>query len=278
MPLSDDLKCAARGTADALADAFERYGTFGRYINLDTGAVMMKKGTAGAIVIAALALASRYFDCERYLTIARLAGEYYFNEYVSRGITSSGPTDALAAYDSESCYGFVESYVTLYEITGEKKWLDYARHSTHLFSSWVMTYAYRFPPESELGRLGVNTVGSVFANVQNKHSAPGICTYSGDAIYRLYKYTGEVRYLDLIRDIAYFIPQCVSTSERPIYDWDHSYPDPEGMLPEGYICERVNTSDWEGERRIGGVFNCSCWCETSLLLTYLELMDKPEMK
>ena len=41
-------------------------------------------------------------------------------------------------------------------------------------------------------------------------------------------------------------------------------------LPQGYICERVNLSDWESERCIGGVFNGSCWAETSNLLVLAE--------
>ena len=108
----------------------------------------------------------------------------------------------------------------------------------------------------------------MFANVQNKHSAPGACTASGDAIYKIYKYTGEEKYLELIKEIAFFIPQCVSTEERPIYTWDI----PPIKLKPGDICERVNTSDWGNPAHIGGVFNCSCWCESSLILSYSELM------
>ena len=165
----------------------------------------------------------------------------------------------------------------LYEAAGDKKWLEYAKMATHLLSSWVMTYNFKFPENTEFDILGIETVGSVFANIQNKHSAPGLCTFSGDAIYKLYKFTGNKEYLELIKDIAYFMPQCVSTDEHPIYDWDHKHGDPEGRLPNGYICERVNTSDWEYDKCVGGVFNVSCWCETSILLTFLELMDKPEM-
>ena len=42
-------------------------------------------------------------------------------------------------------------------------------------------------------------------------------------------------------------------------------------LPDGFINERVNMSDWEGDACIGGVFNGSCWSETSNLLTLAEV-------
>jgi hypothetical protein len=39
----------------------------------------------------------------------------------------------------------------------------------------------------------------------------------------------------------------------------------------GYICERVNFSDWEGREHIGGALFGSCWPEVSLLLSAAEL-------
>jgi hypothetical protein len=188
-------------------------------------------------------------------------------------MTYGGPGEALCAPDSESAYAMTESMVLLYEATGEEKWLKYAIDSLHLLSSWIMPYAYRFPEDSEMGRLRINTVGSVFANVQNKHSAPGFCTASGDAIYKLYKYTGNKKYLELLRDVVFCIPQCVSTEERPIFSWDRE----PRKLPSGWINERINTSDWEGVRRIGQVFYGSCWCETSRLLSFSEIIWNPEI-
>ena len=59
---------------------------------------------------------------------------------------------------------------------------------------------FNFPDGSDFDKLKINTVGSLFANAQNKHSAPGICTHSGLGVYRLYEYTGDAAYLDLIRN------------------------------------------------------------------------------
>lgn len=264
---------AAKNCADAFVTLYEKYHDFGQFINIETGDIIYGGTTSGASVIGALVRAWRYFGDGKYLNIAKLAGEKYYQNYVSRGITYGGPGEALCAPDSESAYAMVESMTLLYEAEHEAKWLKYAKDSLHLLSSWIMPYSYAFPKESELGRLNINTVGSVFANVQNKHSAPGLCTASGDAIYKLYKYTGSKDYLTLLRDILFFIPQCVSTEERPIFSWDD---EPKKLLP-GWICERVNTSDWEGPRRIGGVFHSSCWCATSVLLSFSELIWNDEI-
>ncbi|MBE5740344.1 MAG: hypothetical protein E7352_00165 [Clostridiales bacterium] len=278
MPVKKEWEIAARNCADAFVRLFDKYGTFGQFVHQETGEMLIGLSCAGASAIGGLARSYRYFKDEKYLNTAKEACEYYYQNFVAKGVTTGGPGEILTAPDSESSYAMVESCVILYETTKEEKWLQYAKDSANLFSSWVMTYAYKFPKGCEFEIQKINTTGSVFANVQNKHSAPGICTFSGDTLYRLYCYTGEKLYLELIKDIAYFIPQCVSTPWKPIYDWDHKHGDDEGRLPEGYICERVNTSDWEMQGCIGGVFKLSCWCETSLVLSFVELMHLPEMQ
>ena len=265
---------AAKKCADAFVALFEKYHDFGQFINVETGEMMVGGTTSGASAIGALVRAWQYFDNAVYLDVARLAGEKYYRDFVARGFTCGGPGEALCAPDSESAYAMTESTVLLYEATGEEKWLAYAADSLHLLSSWVMPYSYRFPENTTLGRSGVNTVGSVFANVQNKHSAPGLCTASGDAIYKIYKYTGNEAYLALLRDIVFCIPQCVSTEDRPLFSWDRE----PRRLPVGWINERINTSDWEGRIRIGEVFYGSCWCETSLLLSFSEIMWNEEIR
>ena len=278
MPVKKEWEEAAKNCADAFVRLFDKYGTFGQFVNVETGEMQVPLSCAGASAVGGLVRSYEYFNNPVYLETAKKACEYYYTNFVAKGVTSGGPGEILTAPDSESSYGMVESCVLLYEATKEEKWLTYAKDSANLFSSWVMTYAYKFPKGCEFEIQRINTTGSVFANVQNKHSAPGICTFSGDTLYRLYRYTKDERYLELVKDIAYFMPQCISTPQKPLYDWDHPHGDPAGKLFDGYICERVNTSDWEMEQCVGGVFNVSCWCETSVILTFVELMHLPEMQ
>jgi hypothetical protein len=169
----------------------------------------------------------------------------------------------VLAPDSESLAGLLESLVTLWEITSDDAWLPPARLAASQLSTWVMPYDYEFPAVSEFARLDVRSAGTVFANAQNKHSAPGICTHSGWALLRLFRATGEIGWLRLAARIARALPQCVSLPERPIFASDGR------ALPSGWLNERVNTSEWDNN--LGGVFYGPCWCETSLLLTAAEL-------
>jgi len=276
-----DFVAGAKKLADGFVNLFETYGQFGHFIDVNTGEIRIGGSTSAAIAPAGLVEAYKFFGNENYLKIAKIAAEYYYENYLKKGYTTGGPGEMLQCVDSESAFGLLESYVVLYDLTKDPKWLKYACESAHYCSSWVVSYNYRFPEKSEFGRRGVKTIGSVFANLQNKHSAPGICTLSGDSLLKLWKWTKDTLYLELIKDIALTMGQYISTDDAPIFDWgtpadirdsdDAALLEPH-RLPQGFINERVNMSDWEGEHCVGGVFNGSCWSETSNLLSIAEVI------
>ena len=278
--VSHKFEDGARKLSDAFVGLWQSYGQLGQFVNVNTGELIEGGSTSGGIVPAGLVSAYQYFKDEKYLDVAKAVAEQYFHRDAVHGYTTGGPGEILQGPDSESAFGLLESFVELYDETRDRIWLERSIFMLHQCSSWVVPYNYCFPAASEFGRLHMKTVGSVFANVQNKHAAPGICTLSGNSIYKIYQWTGEKAYLQLLREIALTISQYMSSDQRPIYSWDVPKDaslledktirvQPE-KLPQGFICERVNLSDWEGERCVGGVFNGSCWCETSNLLTLAE--------
>lgn len=271
--IPEDFVRGAEALADAIVKLYEKYGKLGQIIDYTTGDIIIGGSTAGAIVPAALARAAVFFKKEKYLSVAEQIARQYYENDLSNGYTTGGPGEILQCPDSESAFALLESFVVLYETTKAPQWLDYAKAAASFFSSWVMSYNYRFPIGSELGRLNAKSVGTVFANIQNKHSAPGICTMSGDSIYKLYKYTRDPLYLELIVDIKEAIPQFLSTSERPIFAYlnDESAEKNRIRFVDGQMSERVNTSDWESEAGVGCTGDYSCWCEVSNLLSMAEL-------
>jgi hypothetical protein len=211
----------------------------------------------------ALALAGKYFNRPDYLKAACKLAKRFYESDVSAGVTTAGPGEILQCPDSESAFAMLESFVVLYEITRSKNWLPMAEQMANQCMTWCASYDYHFPPESWLGRLDTRATGSVWANVQNKHSAPGICTLSGDSLLKLWRATGNSLYLDLLQEIAHNLPQYLSREDRQVGD-------PASMKP-GYMCERVNFSDWEERQNIGDSLFGSCWCEISLMLTAAEI-------
>ncbi|MEX0331418.1 MAG: hypothetical protein AB3N64_08355 [Puniceicoccaceae bacterium] len=258
-------KYSAGKLADALCGLFARNRQLGQFVDAESGAIVVGGSASGGVIPAGLCLAHQAFNDPSYLRVAEEIGQYFLEEYTAKGLSSGGPGDACQAPDSESCAGLLESYVTLFECTGKDEWLQAAKSQAAQVASWIMPYDFPFPESSEFGRLGIPTTGSVFANAQNKHSAPGICTHSGDCLRRLSRITGDPRYEELLRWIARQISWTVSREDRPIHD-------SEGMpLPPGWINERVNTSDWDNN--LGGVFYGSTWSEVALMLMAVEVGD-----
>lgn len=277
------FEAGARKVADAFVRLWREYGQFGQFVDLETGKLAVGGSTSGAIVPAGLVAAFRWFGQPEYLKVACAAAELYHRRDLSAGYTTGGPGDMLQCPDSESAFALLESFAALFEETGEALWLRRAEAAAHYCSSWVVAYNYTFPPDSEFARLGMKTTGCVFANLQNKHAAPGICTLPGAALLKLHRWTGEAAYLELLRDIAFSIGQYMSTEARPIWSWDApkdpalmhdpNATAPREKLPSGFICERVNMSDWEGVRCVGGVFCGSCWPEAANMLTLAEVAE-----
>lgn len=263
MPEEHPWRTTLRRLADSLCRVWREERQWGHFLDNLDGSVAGGGTCSGAVIPAGLVLAHKIEGTAAWLDCAEEGADAFLREWTRRGLTAGGPGDALGNLDSESAAGLVESYVWLWESTGAAKWMDAAAAAARQLATWVMPYAYPFPAESEFGRLGMVSTGTVFANTQNKHSAPGICTHSGESLLRLFRATGDSRFLDLLRAVARALPQYMSRTDRPVHD-------PNGTpLPPGWINERVNTSDWDNNR--GGVFHGSCWCEVSALLTWMEL-------
>jgi len=270
-----------RKTADRFVALWKEYGQFGQFLDVYSGKICVGGSTSAGIAPAALAKAYTFFGEEIYLQTAEESAEMFYREHLCKGYTTGGPGEILQGVDSESGAGLLESFVALYEVTGKEKWLQYAKECVHYMSSWIVSYNYKFPAFSEFSRHGMKTIGSVFANIQNKHSSPGICTLSGNSIFKVWKWTGDPLYLQLAKDVTLTIGQYMSLDDRPIYDRNMTIEERKSNNPEilekhrlltGFINERVNMSDWETDRCVGGVFNGSCWSETSNLLVLAEVV------
>lgn len=254
----------ARMLCDAFVKLWERNGQLGQFINMQTNEIVIGGSASGAIAAAALALADQLFG--EYLNTAEEIGAYYCTEYLEKGILNGGPGEILQCPDSESTFGMLESCVELYLASGKDKWKEYAVKAAHHAASWVMSYDFDFPKNSTNKHFGMQTVGTVFANAQNKHSAPGICTLSGDSLLKLYRITRNPAFLRLLSEISGGLMQFVQTQKRLIPTIMDKKP------TSGCVCERVQTSDWEGKDAVGEILApTSVWPEVSALLTRVEL-------
>jgi hypothetical protein len=249
-----------QGALDVLLSVWKKHSRLGMWINQVNGDLVIGNSTSGGIFPAALCEAAAFTGDRTYIETAKEIGEYYYQNYVTKGLVYGGPGDALQSFDSESSYGLLESFTNLYETTGDRKWLQYSEEMAAQFASWVVAYDYQFPANSIMGKMRLQTAGTVYANTQNKHTAPGICTHSGIALLKLYRATQNPDYLNMLCTIAGTIPQYMSFPGHEIPGYK-----------TGWISERINMTDWQSSPPIGGVMQATCWDETSMLLSAVEL-------
>ncbi len=241
---------ATKALADAFVSTWEREGTWGNYIQVETGNVAVFNTTGGAMAVAGLTLAAHYYNEPTYLEVAKAAAKAYYENFSCVGFTSGGCGDILQNADSETAIALTTSLVTLYEATGESLYLKQAKDLAHLCATWTVSFHYRLPPNTPLAKLGANLTGAVWASTQNKHGAPGFCTQSGDALFKIYRATGDALYAELLRDVI------------------HAHA--EGIQPNGKITERLTYCDTDsrGSRGDGGKTG---WNETNGAMMALEI-------
>jgi hypothetical protein len=255
-------EASAKRLAQAFVTTFKKYGQFGQYIDPGTGEMAVFNSTAGAIAPAGLALAADYFGEKEFMHVAMDATSYYYNRDVAcQGLTGGHCGDISQDADSESCFGFLESLMALYYYTGDPQWLEKARVQAALCATWTISYDVRFPASSQIGKLQSNMAGAIWASIQNKHAAPGICTASGDYIFKLYRATGDRLYADLIRDIQHAHTEADDMPDHRTTNFGF-----------GTSMERIQPSDSEGKGSIGNFIHTrNSWTETNGMLMDIEI-------
>jgi hypothetical protein len=254
---------AARKLASAFTATWKKDNEFGQFIAPETGEIAVYNSTAGAIAPAGLAMASDYFKNPAWLQVAKESANFYYErDVVKQGLTGGDCGDISMDANSESAFGFLESLMALYNYTGDKTWLEKAKVQAALCATWTISYDPVFPANSQIGKLGCHMAGAVWASIQNKHAAPGICTASGDYLFKLFRATGNTLYTDLIRDIQHANAEAVN-------------------IPPGHITtnnlvgssmERIQPSDAEGKGATGNFINTrNSWTETNGMLMAIEL-------
>jgi len=260
--IKPEWESAAKKLADAFTNTWKKYGQFGQYIVPETGQIAVFNSTAGAIAPAGLAIAANYFNHPEWLKVAGVAADYYYQrDVVNQGLTGGDCGDISMDANSESAFGFLESLMALYNITGDKSWLQKAQVEAALCSTWVLSYDPVFPASSQIAKLQCHMAGAVWASIQNKHAAPGICEASGDYLFKLYRATGNKLYADLIRDIEHANAESVNMPGHVTTN---------NLI--GSSMERIQPSDAEGKRSTGNFINTrNSWTETNGMLMAIEL-------
>jgi len=142
--------------------------------------------TNQAFFIAPLCQAFRLFGSKTYRRAAEKAGNVYASRHLSMDEPYWGGTLDASAEDKEGAFAALQGFLALYELTKDRKYLEWAEHACDVVLTYTVVWDIDMPP----GRLrdhDFKTRGWTAVSVQNMHIDVFGVLIAPD-VYRLGKY------------------------------------------------------------------------------------------
>ena len=183
-----------RKAADWLVSMQNEDGSFYRAYNTDNSIRMNSKSNTPSVIRFLVQLYLVSGD-ERYKDAAVRAGEWsYQNAYLNLEYRG-GTCDNMDIQDKEAGIYALFGFLSLYDLTGEQKWLEGAVGAADYTETW--TYAWKFPVQTPWPKHPFNKYSisgqSIITIGGGADVYMATCSYT---YYRLYLITHDEHYLD----------------------------------------------------------------------------------
>lgn len=248
----------ARSFADWLLPQQTAVGGFPRAWEPVSGRVAdaSPKSTYNAIPF--LLLLAELTGDERYREAAFRAGEFCWKDGQYRGLFVGGTIDNPDVVDKEAGTLSLEAYLSLYDASGDKKWLERACTAADFAETWI--YIWNVPmPEDESNAVlhwkkGVSTVGLQL--ISTGHSlVDAYMAFDVDEYARLSVKTQDDHYLETARILLHNTKGMLALPGRT-YDlrgpgWQQEH---WSLAPERGIGRKRAWLPWVSTSHLNGIF------------------------
>jgi len=154
------------------------------------------RSTDEGFFIAPLCLSAELFESELHRRAAVKAAEHYAERHLLMREPYWGGTLDARCEDKEGAYAAFQGFLAAYELTGERRFLDWARHACDVVLSYLVVWDIDLPP-GRLRNHAFKTRGWTVVSPQNQHiDAYGVLM--APDVYRL----GQVLADDRLRQIG----------------------------------------------------------------------------
>ncbi|MBQ2733043.1 MAG: hypothetical protein IJF74_02710 [Clostridia bacterium] len=225
------FECAEK-TLKFLIAGYTDEDAFGMRWDMD-GRKVASGGSAGGFVLMALCLAYKITGKREYLDYAIKTDEFYFKRDISDFCITAGALDCRCI-DKEGAYPFIVSALELYDVTGDKKYVERAEMAAYYFVSWMFFFDAQYEEETEFDRVGYYTSGGTAVSTQHHAIDPWGVAIIPECL-RLAKELNKPMW----REIAYRLwcnaIMCVNLDESTLW---HGHHRPWGMQSEAFFQAR----------------------------------------
>ena len=187
-------------TADLLTNLQNEDGSFYRSYH-DDGSCCMDSKASTPCVVRFLVQLYLVTQNEAYLQAAIRAGEWAYAHQYQGFEYRGGPCDTSDILDKESGIYAMFAFIALYDVTGDKKWLEAACGAADYTETF--SFVWDFPvynpyPAHPFRRYHISGQSNVSVGTAGGDIYMAACSYT---YYRLYLLTGDLHY----RDFAEFL-------------------------------------------------------------------------
>ncbi|MHC4426390.1 MAG: AGE family epimerase/isomerase [Planctomycetota bacterium] len=197
--------------------------------------------TNQAFFIAPLCKAHELLGADAYRRAAEKAGSVYASRHLSMAEPYWGGTLDASCEDKEGAFAALQGFVALYELTNDRKYLEWAEHACDVALTYVVVWDIDLPA----GRLrdhAFKTRGWTAVSVQNQHIDVFGVLITPD-IYRLGQYLdrSELKKLAILmyRSCGQLIDPYGSQGEQPHHT---------NYAQHGKFAQRLKSNDISGIR------------------------------
>jgi len=193
-------------------------GSFPRRWESGSSKVVESTGTVSYCSVPLLIMMTEETGDLKYQQTAIRAAEYVWENFGKRGFYVGATSDNPNITDKEAGMLSLEAFLSLYESTGESKWLERAKAAGDYTETWIWIWNLPMPIDAEDTQLhwkkDVPTIGVQGITARNPGGVDEYLDWSTPSYAKLYKYTNDSHYLDVARILLHATKSMVALPGR----------------------------------------------------------------